>query len=74
MRAYDRLPPVVRRALADAVFDWAPQPLLSLLQRDGLSPEEVVEEIAGWDQEELDLERALEGARERKREQKGRRK
>jgi hypothetical protein len=53
MRAYDKLPPVVRRALADAVFDWVPQPLLTRLRRDGWSPEKIVEEIALWDREEL---------------------
>jgi hypothetical protein len=53
MRAYDKLPPVVRRAVADAVFDWATQPLLSRLRR-GWSLEDIVEYIARGDQDELD--------------------
>jgi hypothetical protein len=63
MRAFDKLPPVVRRALANAVFDWAAQPFLTDLRR-GLSPKEVVKLIARCDR--LDL------AREQKRNRRGR--
>ena len=53
MCAYDKLPPAVRRALADAVFHWATQPFLTRLRRDGYSPEEIVELIAELEREEL---------------------
>jgi hypothetical protein len=48
IRAYDKLPPLARRALADAVFDWAPQQFLSL-HRSGASPKEIAEDIARCD-------------------------
>jgi Family of unknown function (DUF6525) len=71
MRAYDKLPPAVRRALADAVFDWVPQPFLKHFRRDGWSPEEIVKLIADLDQEDLarELKRRIreELAHERKR-------
>jgi hypothetical protein len=53
MRAYDKLPPVVRRALADAIFDWVPQPFLTDLRRRGYSPEKIVKLIAELDRKEL---------------------
>jgi Family of unknown function (DUF6525) len=68
MRAYDKLPPVVRRALANAVFHWAPQPFLTLLRRDGWSPEEVAEEVADSDREKLDREHKLRQLRAAQRE------
>jgi Family of unknown function (DUF6525) len=63
MRAYDELPPIVRRALANAVFAWVPQPFLTDLRRNEATPEEIVEEIAELDRKEL----ARLARRERKR-------
>jgi hypothetical protein len=62
MRAYDKLPPVVRRALANAVFNYAAQPFLTDLRR-GRSPREIVEEIARCDRLELERERNGRGRR-----------
>jgi hypothetical protein len=56
MRAYDKLPPVVRRALANAVFDYAAQPFLTDFRR-GLSPKEIAKEIARWDRELIERKR-----------------
>ena len=52
MKAFDRLPPEVRQALANAVDDWATQPLLTFLRRD-LGPSTVVSLIRRWDRSEL---------------------
>jgi hypothetical protein len=53
MRAYDKLPPVVRHALANAVFDYVPQPILTHIRR-GDSPKKIAKEIARWDRELLE--------------------
>lgn len=52
MRAYDKLPPMVREAVANAAFDWAPQPIVTLL-RKGHSPERIVAAVAAWDEKEI---------------------
>jgi hypothetical protein len=57
MRAYDKLPPSVRHALANAVFAWAPQPFLTDLRRGDRSPKEIVKLIANLDRKELARER-----------------
>jgi hypothetical protein len=64
MRAYDELPPSVRRALSNSVFDWAAQPWLTLLRRDGWTPKEIVEDIARGDRWALNRERKRTGRRE----------
>lgn len=35
MAAYDKLPPSARAALANAAFDWAPQPFVTGFERRG---------------------------------------
>jgi tricorn protease-like protein len=67
MRAYDKLPPSVRRALGDAVYAWAPQPFLTLLRRGGWSPKEIVKDIADLDREELEIEQRERRKKERQR-------
>jgi hypothetical protein len=64
MRAFDELPPSVRRALANAVFDWATPPLLREYH-DGKSPRKIIKDLARWEREELELERELDRLRER---------
>jgi hypothetical protein len=54
MRAFDKLPPEVRRALADAERNYVPQPLLTKLRRGWATPGGLVALIAHWDR----LERA----------------
>jgi hypothetical protein len=76
MRAYDELPPTVRRALANAIFDWAAPPLLRDYL-DGKSARKIIKDLARWEQEELELEefkRERELERKRKRKRKERRK
>jgi hypothetical protein len=51
MKAFDKLPPTLRQALANAVFDWATQPILTLWRRDGLNVKEIAKRIAKWDRE-----------------------
>jgi hypothetical protein len=48
MKAYDKLPLEVRRALQNANHDWVPQPLLTQLHR-GLTPTTLVKLIRVWD-------------------------
>ena len=56
MRAFDKLPPEARAALADAVGNWAPQPILTGFRRgypgyrDGA---EIARKIARWNAEEI---------------------
>ena len=63
MRAYDKLPRSVRHALANAVFDYVPQPLLTRWRRDGWKAETLVKLIAGWDRRELARESRRNGRR-----------
>jgi Family of unknown function (DUF6525) len=57
MRAFDKLPTEVRRALADAAFNYVPQPLLTRWARDGWKPETLIWLIDYLDQRELARER-----------------
>ena len=52
MRAFDKLPPEVRAALANAVDSWAPQPMLTKLRR-GMGASSVVSLIQTWDRLEI---------------------
>jgi Family of unknown function (DUF6525) len=56
MAAFDKLPPSARKALADAVVCWAPQPLLTRWRR-GLpgyrTGAEIADMIAKWDRVEI---------------------
>ena len=56
MAAFDKLPPSARKALADAVFSWAPQPVLTRW-RKGLpgyrSGPDIAKTIARWDKKHL---------------------
>jgi hypothetical protein len=56
MRAFDKLPPEVRRALADAVSNHVPQPLLTRLKR-GDDPDFLLTLIRIWDRQDLARER-----------------
>jgi hypothetical protein len=51
MRAYDKLPRKVRRALQDADRNYVPQPLLTNLRR-GWEPATLVKLIRLWDCQE----------------------
>jgi hypothetical protein len=54
MRAFDKLPPEARAALANAVASWAPQPILTDLRRGWYkNGAEIAAEIACWDRQEL---------------------
>lgn len=53
MAAYDKLPPSARKALQDAIFCWATQPIYSRW-RDGRrgykTGKDIAARIAEWDQ------------------------
>lgn len=53
MRAFDKLPGEIRAALANAVEDWVPQPLLTQYRRCGLETQVVLKLIGRWDRQEL---------------------
>lgn len=61
MRAYDKLPPSARKALQDAVFSWAPQPLYTRW-RDGRKGYKTGKDLAAriieWDQKAVAKESA----------------
>jgi hypothetical protein len=61
MRAFDKLPLEVRRALADASRNYVPQPLLTDLRR-GWPPSILVQLIEIWDRQELARDRNRKGA------------
>jgi hypothetical protein len=61
MRAYDRLPPDVRRALADANRNYVPQPLVTRL-RCGAQADVLVMLVELWDRQESDRDRKRRGA------------
>jgi hypothetical protein len=56
MAAYDKLPASARKALADAVFCWATQPLLTRW-RKGLpgyrTGPDIAKTVARWDKKHL---------------------
>jgi hypothetical protein len=49
MRAYDQLPPPARHALAEAVENWAPQPILDRYRRGAHRPGQLTGLIRQWD-------------------------
>jgi hypothetical protein len=56
MRAFDKLPKSAREALANAVADWVPQPILTWHNRQRRGYEtgaEIAATIERWNREEL---------------------
>jgi hypothetical protein len=56
MKAYDKLPPSARKALQDAVFDWACPPIVTRWRngRKGYKTgKDLAARIAEWDQKKL---------------------
>lgn len=51
MAAYDKLPPLARKALQDAIADWVPQPLLTGFRR-GRTEQQLAAIIEEWDERE----------------------
>lgn len=52
MKAFDKLPPDARRALANAAFDWAPQPILRMWRngaKDYKTGPQIASAVAQWD-------------------------
>jgi hypothetical protein len=52
-RAFDKLPPVVREALASGLVDWVPQPMLRDY-KNGMRPSVIVAWIEYYDKLELE--------------------
>jgi len=53
MRAFDKLPPEARIALANAVGNWVPQPFLTMHRREGCSGEYIARWIEVCNSREL---------------------
>lgn len=53
MIASDRLPAEARRALANAVENWVPQPFVTKYRRGQLDAADIVQRVALWDRKEL---------------------
>jgi len=54
MKAFDKLPPAARKALADGIDSWVPQSLLTRYRRGWLKTGgEIAAIIKTWDQTEL---------------------
>ena len=56
MAAYDKLPPSARKALQDALVDWAVQPIYSSWRngRKGFKTgSDIAARVAEWDQKQL---------------------
>ena len=53
MAAFDKLPQPVREALANAVENWVPQPVLTRLRRGDMTPAQMVAQIGRWNAQEL---------------------
>lgn len=56
MAAYDKLPPSARKALQDAVFCWAPQPIVTYWRngRKGFKTgADIAKSVAKWDRDAL---------------------
>lgn len=51
MAAFDKLPPLAREALANAAFDYVPQPILTAFRRGRYGPngEKVKRWVKIWD-------------------------
>lgn len=60
MAAYDKLPPTARRALQDAAFDWATQPILTRHRRGRrgyLTGKDIAKTIARRDADAIEKDR-----------------
>lgn len=57
MRAFDQLPPTVRRALSEAAEDWVPQPFLNGLKRCGWNAHQCVIKVHQLDALAIVLDR-----------------
>lgn len=56
MAAFDKLPPTARKALADATFDYAVQPILTKWRKGHpamRTGEQIAQMIAQWDAKAL---------------------
>ena len=56
--AYDRLPPVVRRAFQDAAFDWACQDVEKERRRGKLTPFQLAAMVESYDRDEIERGRS----------------
>lgn len=55
MAAFDRLPPTARKALREAAFNWATQPILTQFRRGVrgyVTGEQIAESISKWDRDQ----------------------
>jgi hypothetical protein len=57
MAAYDKLPPTIRQALANAAFNWASYPLHQRFQRGSRTAKEWAKLIAKWDADQIAKDR-----------------
>ena len=57
MEAFDRLPPSVRAALANAAFDWAPYPIRRWFEAGRFTAKELVKRIGKWDHDQIAKDR-----------------
>ena len=54
MAAYDKLPPSARKALQDAAFNWAPQPIVTHWRRGTFKTGEVIAaKVVDWDRDHI---------------------
>lgn len=56
MAAYDKLPPTARKALQDAVFCWAPQPIVTRWRNGSKGYKtgaDIAKTVAQWDRNKL---------------------
>jgi hypothetical protein len=61
MRAYDKLPPAARKALADAAFNWAPQPIVTKWNRGCAGYKtgpDIARKISEWDADRIAKDRS----------------
>lgn len=56
-RAYDRLPPSIRKALQESAFDWAPYPIWRRFEAGENTAKEYVKKIAEWDRSQIKKDR-----------------
>jgi hypothetical protein len=61
MRAYDKLPPAARKALADAAFNWAPQPIVTKWNRGYVGYKtgpDIARKVVEWDADRIAKDRS----------------
>lgn len=61
LAAFDKLPPSAREALANAAFDWAPQPIVTSWRRGvtGMKTgKEIAARVAEWDAQQIAKDRS----------------